>query len=78
MLTYFMVFFLFFFFLSENQLLKKKNPENDIDGEQLLELNQDHLKELGVPSLGKRMKLLKHVSYLPNASLILFILFLFG
>lgn len=40
--------------------------DNDIDGEVLLCLDNDALKEIGVSSFGIRYKLLQQISFLNN------------
>jgi len=40
---------------------EKSFVDNDVTGDVLIELNHDILKEMGVISTGKRVKLLKHI-----------------
>lgn len=38
-----------------------RSADNDIDGEALIRLNQDELRELGITSVGHRLSILKYV-----------------
>jgi len=40
---------------------EKSFIDNDVTGDVLVELNHDILKEMGIISTGKRVKLLKHI-----------------